>query len=100
MGNGETAGFFGVVSKICLSEHIGIVTDNFNGLLVRTDCAVRTETEEFALDCAFRNGIDFMTDFQGKEGHIVFDAHCEVVFRSAYEHIVKYGESHGGSKVF
>ena len=100
VGNSESAGFFGVIRKICLSIHVGIVTNNFDSLFVSANCTVRTKAKEFTLNSAFGNSINFMTDFQGKEGYIVFDANCEVVFRSACKHIVKYGKSHCRSKVF
>ena len=40
MGTGNTAGFLGIILKICLNIHISVVTDDLNGVLVGTNCTV------------------------------------------------------------
>ena len=35
--NGDAAGFFGVICKVALRVHIGMVADNLDGVLVRAD---------------------------------------------------------------
>ena len=80
MGNGNAAGFLGVVSEIALGIQVGVVTDDFDSALVGTDSTVGTEAPEFA-------GNQFAWDFrnrnrsQGQVGHIIFDGQSEIVTR-------------------
>ena len=73
----HTAGLLGIIVKIRLRVHVGIVTDNLDGVLVRTDRSVRTQTPEFAIDRAFRSGHQVLASLQRQIGHIVHDADGE-----------------------
>lgn len=44
----QTARLLGIVIKVSLNVHVGVVADNFNGVLVCADSSVRTESPEFA----------------------------------------------------
>jgi hypothetical protein len=54
--HGNTAGLLGVIIKICLSIHIGIVTDDLDGVLVSTYGTICAQTPELAVDGSFRSG--------------------------------------------
>ena len=41
VGTGNTAGFLGIVLKICLDIHIGVITDDLDGVLIGSDCTIR-----------------------------------------------------------
>ena len=53
VGNCYTACFLGVILEVCLNIFFGMVTDDFDGVLVCANGTVTAETPEFALDCAF-----------------------------------------------
>ena len=55
MRNGQTTGLLGVIFKVSLSIHVGVVTDDLDGVLVRANGTVRTQTPELAADGAFRS---------------------------------------------
>ena len=54
--HGNTAGLLGVIIKVCLSVHIGVVTDDLDGVLVCTYGTVSAQTPELTVDGAFRSG--------------------------------------------
>ena len=96
--HGEAAGLLGVVGEVSLSEHIGVVTDDLDGVLVGADGAVGAEAEELALHGAGGHGVDVSADLKGEVGHVVFDADSEVVLGRGHEHIVVDGLTHGRSE--
>ena len=49
MGNGDTAGLFGIILEVCLNILVGVVTDNLGGVLVCSNRTVAAETPELAL---------------------------------------------------
>ncbi len=75
----ETAGFLGVVGEISLTVFVGVVTDDLDGVLVGSDSAVGSETEEFGFVCALVAEGKFFLGGQRGESHVVDDAHGEVV---------------------
>ena len=78
MGNGNTAGLLGVIIKICLSIHIGVVTDDLDGVLVSTYGTVCTKTPELTVDGSFGSGnCDFLACRQGQIGYIINDTDGE-----------------------
>ena len=46
--NGQTTGFLGVIDEIALRVIAGVFADNLGGVLIGADCAVRTESKEYA----------------------------------------------------
>ena len=86
---GYTAGFFGVVFKVSLRILVGIVSDDFDRVLVCTDSSVRAKPPEFAGDNALSGSDDVFTYRKGGVRHIIVDAYGEVVL-SLTLHIVEY----------
>ena len=54
--HGNTAGLLGVIIEVSLSIHVGVVTDDLNGVLVSTYSTVSAQTPELAVDGSFRSG--------------------------------------------
>lgn len=48
VGNGDAAGFFGVIGKIALGIHVRLVANDFDGTLVGADRAVAPKAPEKA----------------------------------------------------
>ena len=75
--HGNTAGLLGVIIKVCLCIHIGIVTDDLDGVLVCTYGTVSAQTPELAVGSSFRSGNDGSTGFQRQIGYIINDTDGE-----------------------
>ena len=54
--HGNTAGLLGVIIKVSLSVHVGVVTDDLDGVLVCTYGTVSAQTPELTVDGSFRSG--------------------------------------------
>ena len=54
--HGNTAGLLGVIIEVSLSIHVGVVTDDLDGVLVCTYGTVSAQTPELAVDGACRSG--------------------------------------------
>ena len=55
VGNGNPAGFFGIVRKIPLCVKVCFVADDFNRVLVGAHSSIGPKAPEFASDCSFRS---------------------------------------------
>ena len=88
MASRQAAGFFGVILEVSLHILVGIVTDDFAGILVGADRAVGAETPEFAGNNALSRSHDVFADRQGQVRYIIVDADGEVVPLFA-GHVVK-----------
>ena len=86
---GYTAGLLGVILKVCLRILVGIVADDLDGVLVRTDSSVRSETPELAGDNALAGCNDVFTHGERGVCDVIIDADCEMVLLFA-EHVVKH----------
>lgn len=95
VGDCDTARLFGVVCKVCLRVFVGVVADDFDGVLVCADGAVRAETVELARDCACVGCVDLFGDVQGMESDVVVDADGESVFLFT-AHVLVDCVDHGG----
>src|SRR5699024_7147536 len=73
----NTAGLLGVIVKVSLCVHICVVTDDLDGVLVRSDCTVSAESPEFTVDRSFRCCDKRLVSFQRQMCHIVLDTECE-----------------------
>ncbi len=93
MRNGQAAGFFGIVGKIALRIHIGMVADNFDGVLVCADGSVRAKAPEFAGMCTGRCGVRIFCNLQRKVRHIVIDADREALLRRRRLHVAVNGDN-------
>ena len=89
--DGDTAGFLRVIGEVTLCIHIGMVTDDFDRVFVRTDGTVRTQTPEFAGTGAFRRGVDVFFHRKRGVGHVVFDTDGETFFRAFLFHVAIHG---------
>ena len=75
--HGNTAGLLGVVIKVCLCIHVGVVADDLDGVLVGTDGTVCAQTPELAADGAFGSGNDFLAGLKRQVGNVIDDAEGE-----------------------
>ena len=89
MRNGQTAGFFGIVSKIGLDIQIGMVADDLYRRFIGTDRTVGAKAPELAGGSARRGGIHRLDiNGQGKMGYIIQNTHGKVVLRFGAIHIL------------
>ncbi len=70
--HGNTAGFLGVIIEVSLCVHIGIVTDDLDGVLVSTYGTVCTQTPELTVGSSFRSG-NKRAPTAGTVGNIIYD---------------------------
>ena len=54
--HGYAAGLLGVIVKVSLCIHVGIVADDLDGVLIRTNSTVGAQTPELAVNGSFRRG--------------------------------------------
>ena len=81
--NGYAAGLLGVVLEVSLYELVGVVADDLDGVLVRTNGTVAAETPELALGRAFCCGVRCRLLLEGEVGNVVVDARVNIFFGSA-----------------
>jgi hypothetical protein len=75
MGNGDGAGFLGVVHEIALRIEIGFLADDLDGVLVGADGAVRAQSEEEGAHHLFRvPSSNAASKSQGGVGDVVHNA--------------------------
>ena len=98
--NCYAACFLGVILEVCLNVFVGVVTDDFDGVLVCTDCSVSAESPEFASDGSFGSRIGSRFFFEGVTGNIVNDADREAVLRFVSLEVFIYCEYGSGSCIF
>ncbi len=96
--NGNTTGLLGVVFEIRLYEFVGVVADDFDGVLVGTHGAVGAEAPEHALGQAVLVDDDFFVHRQRQVRYVVVDADGEVRGAFAVEVLVD-GVDHGRSEL-
>ena len=90
MRNGDPAGFFGVIGKIGLCIHIGMVADDFDRRFVSANRAIGTKTPEFTGGRAGRCGINIFAGRQGSKGDIIHDTDGESVLGNRQFQIVEH----------
>ena len=95
MTHGDTAGLLGVIAEVALSVHIGVVADDLDGVLVGANSTVGAQTVELAAHGAFGSRDDLLAQLQAGAGHVVVDAHGEVVLHFAGQ-VVIHSLDHGG----
>ncbi len=94
VGYGETARLLGVVRKVTLCVHVGVVTNNLNGLLVCANSTVSAKAEEFALHGTGRYGVEVSFNVKRGVGNVVVDTNVEVVLRTVHLHVVVNSLNH------
>ena len=93
---GEASGLLGVVCEICLAVFVGVVADNFYGVLVGTYSTVGAETVEFGFECAGVAEGNFGQQGQRSKGNVVYNADGEVVLGHGQSEVFEYAENLGG----
>ena len=96
VAHGEATGLLGVVGEVALSVHVGMVADDLDGVLVGAHGAVGAQAEELAGDGALGGRVDGGAERQAQVGHVVDDAHGEVVLGLVRRQVVVDGLDHGG----
>ena len=86
MRHGHTAGLLGIIVKVCLCIHICVVTDDLDGVLVRSNRTVCSQSPELTVDGSFRSRNQSRSCSKRKIGHIIFDTDGE----SCLVSVVKY----------
>ena len=81
MGNGNAAGFLGIVSKVTLGIHVGVVADDLDGALVGANGTVGTQAPELAALGSLQGSIKNLAAGQGCVVHIVGNANGTAVLR-------------------
>ena len=72
--NGNTTSLLGVVLEVSLNIFVGVVTDDFCGVLVGTNSSVSTDTPEFTFNSSFCSGNGSgLNLWQAEVGNIVHD---------------------------
>ena len=84
--HGNTAGFLGVIIKVCLCVHICIVTNDLDGVLVSTYSTVSSQTPELTVDSSFRSGNQRSAYFQRQIGNIIYDTDGEFLSLSVFSY--------------
>ena len=77
VGHGNTTGFLGVIIKICLCIHVGVITDDLDGVLVSTYGTICTQAPELTVGGSFRSGYQRLAQFQRQIGNIINDTQSE-----------------------
>ena len=95
---GDAAGLAGVVGEIGLRIHVGMVADDLHGQLVRANGTVGTEAPELAGGLAFGHHVEVF-HFEGCVGHVVDDAHGEVVAGVSGGQIIEDSKDLSGGEV-
>ena len=94
----HAAGLFGVILKVGLDILVRVVPNDFNGVFVGAHGAVGPQAPEFAANGAGIGGDYVLACRQGVVGHVVGDAHGEVVLLFS-RHVVIDGDHLGGGGV-
>ena len=81
MGNGDAARFFGIVEEIRLYVFVGVIADNFDGILVGADRTVGAESVEFTGSGARGRRIEFFREIEGRVRDVLVNADGEMIFR-------------------
>ena len=93
MGDRQAASLLGVVIKVSLGIHIGVVADDLDGVFVGAHSAVAAQAPELAGDGAGRCGVGHVFRiFQRQVGHVVGDADGELALHILAVHVGEHGK--------
>ena len=98
VADGQTAGLLGVICEITLSEHVGVVADDLDAVLVGTYGTVAAKAEELAADGACGSSIDEFVHGDGGVHNIVDDADGEMILGLCKCEVVIDCLDHGGGE--
>ena len=82
MACGDTSRLVGIIGKVTLDVHVGVVADDLDGVVVGTDSSIRAKTPEHALGGALRDRVDLTSDREREVSDIILDTDGEVVLVS------------------
>ncbi len=99
MRNGHAAGLLGVVLEVRLYILVGVVADDLDGVLVRTNRAVAAKAPEFAFGRAFRRSVRGGDFGQGGVGHVVHDADGKLALGRARLELLVNSEYRGRGRI-
>ena len=99
VADGHAAGLLGVVLEVRLDKLIGVVADDFDGVLVGADGAVAAQAPELALDGALGRSVGGLVLGQGGAGHVVHDADGELALGLVLLELLIHGEDAAGGRV-
>ena len=89
---GEAARLLRVIREVSLAVLVGVVADDFHGVLVCSDCTVSSKSVELGLEHAFASESHFLNLGQRGERYVVNYTNGEVVFRLVELQVVEYGD--------
>ena len=76
----ETARFFRVISEVCLTIFVGVITDDFDRVFVSTYSTISTQSVEFRFErTVFK--YDFLFFRKRSKCYVILDTDSETVFR-------------------
>ena len=81
-----------VVREVCLTVFIGVVTNDFNRVLVGSNGSVCAQSVEFSFENAFASHRYFGHGGQRSKRNVVYNAHGKVVLWYFQFEVVEHGE--------
>ena len=99
VGDGQAAGFLGVIGEVALRVQVGVIADNLDGVLVGADGAVAAQAVELAAHGARGRGVQTGAKGQAGMGHVILNAHGEMVLGIRRGHVVIDCLDHGGREL-
>ena len=97
---GVSAGLFGVVTEIGLAIFVGRLADNLDGVLIGTHRTVGAQSEEERLERPRLGERNLFAHGQRREGHVVHDAHRELVLGLVGRKVGEHGQHLCGRGIF
>ena len=76
----ETSRLLRVICEISLTVLVGVVADDFHGVLVGTHCSVGSESVELGLEHTFAADVYFGHNRQRKVGNVILDTDGRIRF--------------------
>ena len=80
VGHRHTAGFFGIIIKVCLCIHICIVTNDLDRVLICSNSTISTKSPELTVDCSFWCSNKCFALIQWQVCYVINDTDCESFF--------------------
>ena len=98
MRNGDGAGLLGVIDKVGLGIIVGGFADDFNGVLVGANGAVRTKAVEHGFVGATHGGAEGGVVLKARTSDVFVDTDDKVFLRLGFAQVVKDRLGHGRGK--
>ena len=98
--NGYAARLLRIVEEISLRVLVRMVADNFNGVFIRADSSVRTETVEFTACRTCGSGVELLGEVEGCICNVFVNTDCEMILGLSLFEIFINRENHRGGELF